>query len=444
MKSPSMRIPILAYHSANVRGSGYADNDHVALAADLRTLTDLGWRVVPLQRALAIARGEAAPPECAGVVALTCDDGPLLDFEPLQYQGVAVPGFRGVFDAFQAERGANAQPELHMSCFVLGSPQARADLGRAVFGEQSWMGEAWWTKATRDGRFAIENHSSDHNHELVARSAHKHNARGRFDSIDTAEECEAEVAYAQDYIGERSGRRPRYFAYPWGQSSAYLRESWLPQHAARLGLEAAFGTRPDYLDADSPPFDLPRFVCGPDWRSPDDFARLLCAAADDGSGRLEFAELEDARSDEQVVALFQRLFRLDPPDFPRHYVSRWVDAQGRATLLAYVHNTRREGYNLGGGLVFDERAYRSLDLAARRRIQHLGGPARWTAVRCLAATSDQSPTFVYIGDLRSRRLNEAVGFRLVEAPYLYLRCAWPLDHAEEAKLIAAARAEGAF
>lgn len=444
MKSPSMRIPILTYHSANVRGSGYADNDHVALAADLRTLTDLGWRVVPLQRALSIARGEVAPAECAGVVALTCDDGPLLDFEPLQYQGVAAPGFRGVFDAFQAERGADAQPELHMSCFVLGSPQARADLGRAVFGEQSWMGEAWWPKATRDGRFAIENHSSDHNHELVARSAHKHNARGRFDNIDTAEECEAEVAYAQDYIGERSGRRPRYFAYPWGQSSEYLRETWLPQHAARLGLDAALGTRPGYLDGYSPQFDLPRFVCGPDWRSPDGLAQLLARAQEDPVGRLEFEEIADARAEPAVVALFQRLFRQAPPDFPRHFVTRWIDGEGHATLLCYCHNTRREGYNLGGGLVFDERAYRALPAAARRRIQALGGAARYSVIRGLAAVSDQPATFLYIGDLRSRRLNEAIGFRLVQPPHLYLRCAWPLDHAEAAKLIAAAHAEGAF
>ena len=39
---------ILTYHSQNIEGHGTADNDHVALAADLERLFDAGVPVVPL------------------------------------------------------------------------------------------------------------------------------------------------------------------------------------------------------------------------------------------------------------------------------------------------------------------------------------------------------------------------------------------------------------
>ena len=44
----SMRVPVLAYHAVNIAGNDYANNDHVAFAADLRMIDDLGLRVVPL------------------------------------------------------------------------------------------------------------------------------------------------------------------------------------------------------------------------------------------------------------------------------------------------------------------------------------------------------------------------------------------------------------
>ena len=43
-----MRVPVLTYHSNNVGGNDYANNDHVALAADLRRIRALGLRIVPL------------------------------------------------------------------------------------------------------------------------------------------------------------------------------------------------------------------------------------------------------------------------------------------------------------------------------------------------------------------------------------------------------------
>jgi hypothetical protein len=43
----AVKVPILCYHSCNA-GNDYATDDHSALAADLRAIYRLGFRVVPL------------------------------------------------------------------------------------------------------------------------------------------------------------------------------------------------------------------------------------------------------------------------------------------------------------------------------------------------------------------------------------------------------------
>ena len=41
-------IPILTYHALNIDGNDYLGNDHVAFREDLRLLTSLGFRIIPL------------------------------------------------------------------------------------------------------------------------------------------------------------------------------------------------------------------------------------------------------------------------------------------------------------------------------------------------------------------------------------------------------------
>ena len=55
-----MRIPILTYHSNNVGGNDYDNNDHVALAADLRTIRRLGLRIVPLAQVVDVLDGKVS------------------------------------------------------------------------------------------------------------------------------------------------------------------------------------------------------------------------------------------------------------------------------------------------------------------------------------------------------------------------------------------------
>mgnify|MGYP001764771735 FL=1 len=82
----------------------------------------------------------------------------------------------------------------------------------------------------------------------------------------------------QHYIAERTGGRALpIFGYPYGHVSAYLRDEYFPDNGGRLGIEAAFGTGGASVRADSPVWDIPRFVCGWHWKSPDEFSALIDA-----------------------------------------------------------------------------------------------------------------------------------------------------------------------
>ncbi len=261
---------VLAYHAANVTGNDYASNDHLALAADLRTIVDAGWRLAPLQEVVEKGLGGLGNER---LVALTCDDGISLDYHDFDHPSFGPqPSLRRIVSEF-AE--AHPQHDVELSCFVIASPEAREQLDRKDFMSLGLWPDQWWAEANMSGRLRIENHSWDHNHPSVDPTAQREQSKGRFEPIDTFAECEAEVAQAQDYIAERSGRRPRYFAYPWGQSSDYLRGEYLPENAQRLGLAAAFSCEPGLIVAGSDPWMLPRAVCGEHWRSGDELRALL-------------------------------------------------------------------------------------------------------------------------------------------------------------------------
>jgi hypothetical protein len=159
-----MRVPVLAYHAVNIAGNEYATNDHVAFAADLRLIDDLGLRIVPLHWVVDQVIG-AADRDLTGCVALTCDDGSAFDFHDLDHPTHGPQ--RSLFNCLQdfiAERGAQAQPDLHLTSFVIASPEARERMDQACLAGLGWMGEDWWREANESGLMAIENHSWDHNH----------------------------------------------------------------------------------------------------------------------------------------------------------------------------------------------------------------------------------------------------------------------------------------
>lgn len=268
---PAMRAVVLTYHSNNVLGHEYARNDHVALASDLATLAALRISVVPLQRVVeALDAPNTLPERC---VALSCDDGSWFDWHDLEHPTLGVQrSFANVLgDA------ASARPDVpvHLTSFVIVSPQAREELDRTCLIGRGWWGEDWWQAALDSGRMAIESHSWDHHHDTLPQTA-TGLPGGNFRNIETAAAADIEISQASDYLDRKlPSRRTRLFAYPYGDVSAYLADDYLPRHRARHGLAAAFTTQPIPVHQGSDRWRLGRYVCGQHWASPEGLQALL-------------------------------------------------------------------------------------------------------------------------------------------------------------------------
>ncbi len=274
-----MKIPILLYHSMNVHGDDYGTNDHVALASDLAELTRMRFEVWPLHRIVAAWRYDAASLEGRRIAGLSCDDGSDFDFRDLDHPRWGVQ--RSVLNILRdfAGRRPQAQPSLHMTSFVIVSPEARAKLDRTCMIGRGWWNEDWWASATATGLLSIGNHSWDHNHESIPDERWPGLRRGTFASIDSVELADYEIAQADRYLRSRvPSPTAALFAYPYGETNEFLAARYFPARFDRFA--AAFTTEAAYLDERSDPWRIPRFTCGLDWKTPEDFRRLLGEATD--------------------------------------------------------------------------------------------------------------------------------------------------------------------
>ena len=274
---PAMiRIPVLCYHSLNIDANHYSANDHLALAADLRALHAAGRRVIPLHWVVEWVRGRRPDSDVRGGVALSLDDGSWFDYYDMEHPRCGRQrGMLGIVQDFQREVGAQ-QPHLHITSFVIASPQARAELDRTCLVERGWWGDEWWREASAGGLMSIENHSWDHLHPTLDKVAHSRQAKNDFTQVDNFTDARAQIAQASQYIARYCGRAPRLFAYPWGQSSDYLTREYFP-YAGGHGLYGAFTTQPRPVVRDDNPWLLPRYVCGCHWRTPEQLTAVLNA-----------------------------------------------------------------------------------------------------------------------------------------------------------------------
>jgi len=268
---PARAIPVLTYHGYNVAGSGYADNDHVALAEDLAWLAANDWTVVPLALAVTALFDDPGIDLPARAVALTFDDGTDLDWMDVPFGELGMQrGFRGIL-----EDAARANPDRvppQATTFVIACPKARAAMEAGALAHGHCMSEHWWAKAERSSLMSIGNHSWDHRHPLVV-SAEQ--GGGSFFSVSNIDLARRQIIHAGQYIADRSGAWPRLFAYPWGQASDYLRFEFFPQYVAEHGCQAAFGTEPEPMHGGCDRWYLPRYVCGQHWRDPADLSDIL-------------------------------------------------------------------------------------------------------------------------------------------------------------------------
>lgn len=255
---------ILAYHSQNISGNAYHENDHVALAHDLRMIHQQGYSIIALDTLVERLRQGQTPENS---VCLTFDDGTDFDALDMNHVGNGMQrSFLNILRDFQQESG---QP-VSATSFVIASPDARQIIdSKSLYGDGR-LSDHWWRSVDREGLIRIESHGWDHNHPDLG-GPHS----GGFSAVDSYDQCHHQVISAADYIESKTGRRPRFFAYPYGESSAYIREDYFPNHQQEHGCLAAVGTDGGYLNADSDLWNLPRFVCGYNWRSKEELAQIL-------------------------------------------------------------------------------------------------------------------------------------------------------------------------
>lgn len=262
-----MQIPILTYHSANVGGQDYARNDHVALARDLELIAELGKRIVDLRDIADWLLGIKPAADLVESVGISFDDGCDFDYFTREFPTFGPqPGFRSIL---QANDGARA------TAFVLASPDARREMdSKALFGRGD-MTTGWWREADSSGLIHIENHGWDHSHPDLDVVVQRDQIKGTFDAVATYAECHQHVAVSAAKIALQSGRYPSLFAYPFGNSSRYMREQYLPRYAHEHQTVAAFSTAGRHVTSQDSRWDIPRYVCGYHWRSPAELRTLL-------------------------------------------------------------------------------------------------------------------------------------------------------------------------
>lgn len=275
-----MQVPILTYHGVNIAGNDYAGNDHVAFAADLELIHAQGLRIVPAQWVADQLLGRVRR-DLRRCVALTCDDGSNFDYDDLDHpeHGPQL-SFYNALRAFRERHGERAQPDLHLTAFVIADPLARERMDRQCLVGRDWMQSRWWRAAQDSGLLAIENHSWDHNHPCLASPGPHGLVRGDFHAVATAAQAEFEIARSQQFLATQlAPHQPRLFCYPFGHVNDFLNRDWLPRHGSAAGLDAAFGDGAAAATPQSDRWNIPRFVCGWHWRSPDGLREILATAA---------------------------------------------------------------------------------------------------------------------------------------------------------------------
>ena len=263
---PTGRVPVLTYHSQNIAGNDYASNNRYALDSDLQAIAEAGMRVLALSDLVDWVSGKRPARFARNAVVLTCDDAPKFDFADVPYRDYGLQAsFRSIIQRHKA----------HITCFAIASPEARAKIGADALDDAELMTDAWWAEADRSGWASIENHGWDHCHPAVSNAV---GGPGSFFGVADYETCRQQVQVAADSIAIITGRRPALFAYPFGESSDYLRDAYLPDFTAEHGMQAAVSTDPEYAERDGNRWNIPRFICGRDWSSPDEFKAILLEA----------------------------------------------------------------------------------------------------------------------------------------------------------------------
>jgi len=272
-----MRGAVFAYHAQNCGGYDYASNDHLAFASDIAAITRAGLPIVSLEQiadCLSTGAFQDLPDRFVG---LSCDDGTLLDWH--DYEHPTFGHQKSLANILREHVRSTAIPHQKLlTAFVIACPTARDAIDQACYAGAPLSGDDWWPEAAAEGLLAIGNHSLDHVHETLPGSLQRNGEGGNFASVSNLDRATVQVAQATRLINERlqsASQTARVFAYPYGHTNAYLTQEYFPTHGEEHGMSGAFTTAQAFVDERTPCFEIPRFVCGDAWRSPEQFNAIL-------------------------------------------------------------------------------------------------------------------------------------------------------------------------
>jgi len=259
----------------NVFANTYAENDHLALASDLATINELGFRIIPLSRVVDWRQGSLSDEEVSRSLAITFDDGSWFDYYDLDHPTCGMQtSMINILREFQARSGA-AQA-VHATSFVISSSAARTSLDKSCMIGKDWWGDQWWLEAAASGMMDVECHSWDHVHPELDHVAQQDQIKGDFSQVKNFTDSEIQFKVAGEYIATvLDGKRPTLFAYPWGSASDYVVSEYLPKYRSRHQYRAAFTIDPRAVSKTDNIWLLPRFVFGRDWQSPQGLEEIL-------------------------------------------------------------------------------------------------------------------------------------------------------------------------
>lgn len=261
-----VKISVLAYHSANILGNDYHNNDHVALEHDLELFKKHDIQIISAAKLIDWLIGKLTLDNKYSYVVLTFDDGNEMDFTDWIH-----PAF-GMQKSFYSLM-KNSNQYTHATAFVIASPEARKTLEKTYVDGHALLGEDWWSKAEDSGLISIENHSWDHVHPTIDFVKQKNNIKENFALIDNTEDANNQILNASHYIENVVNKEVILFGYPYGHYNSFLTDEYFPHQQNRI--IAAFTCDPEHVTRETNLWKIPRFVCGHNWKTPSDLKDII-------------------------------------------------------------------------------------------------------------------------------------------------------------------------
>jgi len=262
-----MKIPVLAYHAANIAGNEYHNNDHIAFHYDLKLIKQLGVNILSAIDLINWLYGKIILDQAQKYVVITFDDGNELEFIDGEYP---VFGFQNSF----YKEMKKFDGYIHVTSFVISSPKVRRTLETTCLGGFELLGEQWWQKAEDSKMFSIENHSWDHLHPSLNQVKQKDNLKGDFSQISCLSDADAQIEQSSLYINARlSSKETQLFAYPFGHYNSYLIDEYLPRCQNKI--KAAFTCDAQHVTQSTNVWKVPRYVCGFNWKTIEELRSLI-------------------------------------------------------------------------------------------------------------------------------------------------------------------------